>query len=161
MPYQHNRHIFGAESSLTCTNYALQQRAKLFGMEYPIASQVMMDNFYVDDMLVSVHTTEQASEVIHELKSLLAKGGFKLTKWFSNFEEIFENSGITSIENEDNPKVLGLEWIAATDLFTVQKDQKFLQKSNWTQKTSFVNSIASVRSSAFHGTIWSFEEGCL
>ena len=97
--YQYNRHIFGAKTSPTCASYALQQCAKLFGMEHPIASQVVMDNFYVDDMLLSVHTTEQASEVIQELKSLLAKKGFNLTKWFSNFEEVFENSEITSIES--------------------------------------------------------------
>ena len=60
-------------------------------------------------MLVSVHTTEIASEVIHELKSMLAKGVFNLTKLFSNFEEFFENSEITPIESEDTPKVLGLE----------------------------------------------------
>ena len=109
MPYQNNRQIFGAKSSSTYANYALQQCAKLFEMEHSIASQVVMDNFYVDDMLLSVHTTEQASEIIHEIKSLLAKGGFNLTKWFSNFEEIFENSEITPIESKDNPKVLGLE----------------------------------------------------
>ena len=81
MPYQYSRRIFGAKSSPTCLNYALQQCAKLFGLEHPIASHVVMDNFYVDDMLLSVHTIEQASEVIHDLKSLLAKGSFNLTKW--------------------------------------------------------------------------------
>ena len=71
MPYQYNRHVFGVKSSPTCANYTLQQFAKLFGLKHPIASQVIMDNFYVDDMLLSVHTIEQASKVIHDLKSLL------------------------------------------------------------------------------------------
>ena len=137
MPYQYSRHIFGAKSSPTCANYALQQCAKQFGLEHPIASHMVMDNFYVDDMLLSVHTIEQASEVIHDLKSLLAKGGFNLTKWFSNFDEIFENSEIPPIESEDNPKVLGLEWIAADDLLSVRKDQEFLQKTNWMQRQVF------------------------
>ena len=53
---------------------------------------------------------------------------------FSNFEEIFENNEITPIESEDNPKVLGLEWIAADDLLIVRKDQEFPQKTNWTQR---------------------------
>ena len=65
---------------------------------------------------------------------MLAEGGFNLTKWFSNFEEIFENSEITPIESEDNPKVLGLEWTAADDLLTVRKDQEFSQKTNWMQR---------------------------
>ena len=134
MPYQYNRHIFEANLSPTCANYALQQCAKLFGLEHPSASHVVMDNFYVDDMLLSVHTIEPASEVFHDLKSLLAKKGFNLTKWFSNSEDLFENSEITPIESEDNPKVLGREWIAADDLLTVRKDQAFLQKKNWTQR---------------------------
>ena len=116
--------FFGAKLSPTCTNYALQQCAKLLGMEHFTASQLLMDNFYVNDMLLSVHTTEQASEVIHQLKSLLLKGDF-------NLKEIFGNSEITPIEHENNPKFLGLEWIAADDLLTLRKDQEFLQKTNW------------------------------
>ena len=85
-------------------------------------------------MLLSVHTTEQAFEVFHELKSLLAKRGFNLTKLFFNFEEIFENSEITTIESEDNLKVLELECMAADDLSTVRKKQEFLPKTNWTQR---------------------------
>ena len=159
MPYQYNRQIFGTKLSPSCANYALQQCAKQFGLEHPIASHVVMDNFYVDDMLLSVHTIEQASEVIHDLKSLLAKRGLKLTKWFSNSEEIFENSEITPIESEDNPKVAGLEWIAADDLLTVRKDQEFLQKTNWT-KDKFCQRCRKclILWSSWHHL--SFEEGC-
>ena len=81
--------------------------------------------------------------MIQVLKSLLAKRGFNLTKCFSNSEEIFENSEITPIESEDNAKVLGLEWIAADDQLTVRKDQKFLQKTNWTQKQN-LSSVSQV-----------------
>ena len=133
MLYQYNRHIFGAKSSPSCANYVLPQCAKMFRMERPIASQVEMNNFYVDDMLLSVHTTEQSSELIHELKTSLAKGGFNLTKLFSNFKEIFKNSEITPIESEGNPKVLGLERMATDDLLAVRKDQEFLQNKNSTQ----------------------------
>ena len=55
MPYQYNRHIFGAKSSPTCANYALQQCAKLFEMEHLIASQLVMDNFYVDVTQLNKH----------------------------------------------------------------------------------------------------------
>ena len=58
-------------------------------MIIPFALQALMDNFFVDDMLLSVHITEQASEVIREMKSLLAKGDFDFTKWLSNVEEKF------------------------------------------------------------------------
>ena len=91
-----------------------------------------MDNFYVDDMPLSVHTTEQASEVIHEMKSLLAKGGFNLTKWFSNFEEILENSENTPIESEDNcskgPRIPAENELNAATRFVNSATQGFVNR---------------------------------
>ena len=71
---------------------------------------------------------------MHELQPLLAKGGFNLSKWFPNSEEVFENSETTPIESEENPKVLGLKWTAGNDPLTVRKNQEILQKTNWTQR---------------------------
>ena len=34
MQYQYNRHVFGAKLSKACAIYALQQCAKLFGLEH-------------------------------------------------------------------------------------------------------------------------------
>ena len=116
-------------------------------MEHPIAAQVVMGNFYVDDTLLSVHKTEQTSEVTHELKLLLLKGGFNLTKWVCNFEEVFENSEITPIESEDIPNVLGLEWIAARDLnesVNCSEGPRIPAEIKFEAKTSFVNSVTSV-----------------
>ena len=85
-------------------------------------------------MLLSNHTTEQTSEVIHELKPLLAKGGYKLTILFLNLEEFFDNTEITSRESKHNPKKLGLEWIAGDYWLTDRRDQKFLQIMNRTRR---------------------------
>ena len=35
---------------------------------------------------------------------------------------------------EDNPKVLGFEWIAINDMLTVRKEQEFPQKTNCMQR---------------------------
>ena len=78
--------------------------------------QAVKDNFYVEDILLSVHATKQASEVFNELKPLLAKAVFNLTKLFSKFEKAFENSDIKPTESEDSPKFFGLDWIADDDV---------------------------------------------
>lgn len=41
-------------------------------------------NFYVDDLLLSVDTEEEAVATSRTLKAILRKGGFRLTKWTSN-----------------------------------------------------------------------------
>ena len=113
-----------------------QQCAKFSGTENPIASQLEMDNFYVDIMLVPLHTTEKAPEIINEKNH--CEWRLYFTKWFSKFEEMFENIANRPIKLEDS-LVLGLEWIAGDNLLTVRKDQEFLQKTNWTQGSdSFV-----------------------
>ena len=45
-------------------------------------------NFYVDDCLKSVESAKNAVEFMHQLTSILSKGGFRLTKWLSNSSEV-------------------------------------------------------------------------
>ena len=41
-------------------------------------------NFYVDDLLKSVKTVEDAKKLYEQLIPMLASGGFHLTKWIRN-----------------------------------------------------------------------------
>lgn len=41
-------------------------------------------NFYVDDLLLIVNTTQEASILSRHLRVVLAEKGFRLTKWMSN-----------------------------------------------------------------------------
>ena len=47
----------------------------------PIAVVTVKRSFYVDDCLRSVASKEEAITVVHGTKDLLAKGGFRLTKF--------------------------------------------------------------------------------
>lgn len=47
-------------------------------------------NFYMDDLLKSVPTTDEAIRLAHQLIDLLKKGGFRLTKWLSNSREVIQ-----------------------------------------------------------------------
>ena len=44
-------------------------------------------NFYMDDCLKSVESYSQAVNLAAQLRDLLARGGFRLLKWFSNRAE--------------------------------------------------------------------------
>ena len=78
-------HIFGAADSPCCANYALRRTA-LDNRDTcsSLATQSVLQNFYVDDLLTSVETPNVAISLYKELSELLAKGGFHLHKWTSN-----------------------------------------------------------------------------
>ena len=78
-------HVFGGSSSPSCSNFALRKTAldneELYGKN---VATILERNFYVDDMLKSFSTAEEAITVIQQVKDLCSNGGFNLTKFISN-----------------------------------------------------------------------------
>ena len=122
--YEYGKHIFGAKSSPTCANYALQQVARDNAQESPQIAKLIMRNFYMDDFVKSVPSAEQAIEIYNMLRAMLARGGFHLTKWISDCEQT-----MTSIDQADksssssktfeaeatSPSTLGMQWNVDAD----------------------------------------------
>lgn len=105
-------HIFGATSSPTCANFALNKVADDHRDNFNSAETIktVKSNFYVDDCLKSCGTEAEAKELAKDLKALLSKGGFNLTKWSSNSREV-----VDAIPEED--RSVGVYWEVATDQF--------------------------------------------
>ena len=103
-------HLFGATSSPFCAIFALHQTAEddLNEFEEEVIATVK-DNFYIDDLLKSVPTVEKALKLIPQVTNLLSKGGFRLSKWLSNREEV-----LNAIPEEERSK-------SATYLFDCAK----------------------------------------
>ena len=81
-------HIFGAKSSPCCANKALSMTAHDNETKYsPEVIRTVHRNFYVDDVLKSVPSTEQAVRLTSDLTKLLKEGSFRLTK-FASCEQI-------------------------------------------------------------------------
>ena len=83
--------IFGAASSPSTANYVLRRTAA-GNREDPAFSQETINavskNFYMDDFLKSVNDVATPSMLQQEMTSLLARGGFRLTKWNSSSREV-------------------------------------------------------------------------
>ena len=47
--FQYTRHIFGAKSSPTCANFAVQKVATDNKDDFPQAAEAVFDSLYVDD----------------------------------------------------------------------------------------------------------------
>ena len=87
--YQMLVHIFGAKSSPSVAGYALRKTADDNKQDFSReAVDAVFRDFYVDDLLKSFAHSERAITVSKELKELLAKAGFELTKWNSNSRKV-------------------------------------------------------------------------
>ncbi len=122
-------HLFGGVWSPSCANYALRRTATdnkdAYGSE---VINAVYDNFYVDDLLISVPTSRVAIDLYKGLKTLLKRGGFNLTKWTSNKRDVLdaipESELSKDLKNLDldrdvlpTERALGLHWETEKDTF--------------------------------------------
>ncbi|XP_028413873.1 uncharacterized protein LOC114536722 [Dendronephthya gigantea] len=144
-------HIFGAKSSPCCANKALLQTADDNETKYgKDVADIVRHNFYVDDLLKSTGTVEDATRLARNLIDLLAEGGFRLTKFMSNRKEVLKSipskeRATPALDLDLNKlpisRTLGLCWDADSD--------EFYFSSIKTDKPSTKRGILSVVSSLF------------
>src|SRR5664279_1022300 len=87
--FRMNAHLFGGVWSPSCCSFILRRTAEDNQSEFhrEIIDTVHR-NFYVDDCLKSVQSKKHAVELVQNLSRLLARGGFRLTKWISNDRDV-------------------------------------------------------------------------
>ena len=91
VPYQINTHAFGLRSSPAVANFALRSIAHKASLGEPDvvdkASRAMLESLYVNDLLSSTDTTDEAATLLSELTGRLASFGIKLHKFVSSHGE--------------------------------------------------------------------------
>ncbi|CAG2248710.1 unnamed protein product [Mytilus edulis] len=117
--------------------------------ETEIASTVER-NFYVDDLLKSVDTEERAVQLATDLREIMKRGGFRLTKWLSNskvvINEIPNSERAPSVEilksNTALPtdRALGVIWDVNDDAikYKVKLEEKPLTRRGITSTVSSI-----------------------
>ena len=85
------KHVLGAKSSPSIANFVLKITAELEsdGIDDETVD-VVNKNMYVDDLMRSETTSERTIQLVKQLRELLARGGFRLTKWYSNTEMFWQ-----------------------------------------------------------------------
>src|SRR5436190_17811745 len=58
------------------------------GNSFPLASTVLRDNIYVDDVLFGAEDIHNLKQIRDQVRDLLKRGGFDLRKWASNDSEL-------------------------------------------------------------------------
>ena len=125
--YQMMVHLFGATSSPSCANFSLRRTAEDNYQEFSKeAVDSVKDNFYVDDCLKSVSSETKAIGLVNELRTLLSKGGFRLTKWISNSRKVIDSIPLSEragsvkdllLDQLPIERALGVRWDVESDTF--------------------------------------------
>ena len=129
LQYRMCRVTFGVSASPYLAVRTLQQTARDHGEGYPEASAHILQNFYVDDFLGGADSTQEALQLYTDIRSILHKGGFNLTKWRSSSKEVLKNipahlqesvliKQSTSLQAPTISKALGLVWDANLDVMS-------------------------------------------
>ncbi|XP_026136037.1 uncharacterized protein LOC113113774 [Carassius auratus] len=126
--YRMKVHLFGASSSPGCGNYGLKYLASI-ERKYPLAASFIINNFYIDDSLISLESVELAIRLVEEAQARCAKGKLHLHKFVSNNRKVLasisESDRAVEVENVDFhndylpvKNVLGVRWDVENDAFT-------------------------------------------
>ncbi|XP_075157794.1 uncharacterized protein LOC142231060 [Haematobia irritans] len=124
--YELNTVTYGTTSAPYLAIRVLQKLAEDFKIVFPKASQVLVSDSYVDDIISGADNIEDARLLRDNLNELLRRGGCNLRKWISNSNDFLENiskedrdPSITLGFDHDNVvKTLGLQWNTRTDSFS-------------------------------------------
>lgn len=108
---------------------ALRSTALKYVDEYPQASQFIVKNSYVDDILASVKSLDVAKQLMKDVEFVLYQGGFKVKHWkISGEEHEFEET--VTPPRLDKEKVLGVVWHPRADCFSFEVKINFYCRSN-------------------------------
>ena len=122
---------FGAVSSPSGVNFALQGLVKGNPSFSENSRGVILGNFYVDDILASGDDEKRLIQGALDVKQLCKLGGFHLTKFKSTSnkllpqeDEVKENLRIDLQEKDckiSSEKTVGICWMLDTDRFGIEK----------------------------------------
>ena len=123
--YEAMRLMFGDRASPYLAQYIVRQHAKDNSDDYPLAVAIILLQMYMDEIMTSLETDDEAIKARDQLIELLSKAGFKIRRWCSNRCNVLEDIPLedcmanVNIEESELPsmKALGVQWNAETDMF--------------------------------------------
>lgn len=116
---------FGDRPSGTIAMLALRHTVEKFGKEYPEVYDMIVNNTYVDDILYSTDSVENAFNLMQRAEHVLALGNFHMKHWIVSGQHT--NHKINIMES-DSEKILGLKWNPKEDKFSFNVKVNFSPK---------------------------------
>ena len=122
---------FGARSSPAVAEYCFQRTAEEFAPSEKDVLNAIKDT-YVDDVITGADSVEDARHLVAKVTEALDKGGFKLGRWSTNSEVVWQslNPELRSEEpvnidtKEHTERTLSVFWSPTTDELTFRPKVK-------------------------------------
>ncbi|KAL0803434.1 hypothetical protein ABMA28_017281 [Loxostege sticticalis] len=139
---------YGLKSSSFLATRCLVELAQRYKDQYPLASFVLLNSSYVDDLQCGSNQLIELEQIKKELIELLGLGGFSLHKWCSNHLDILSDIPIESHSLNDKDfdknntyiKTLGLSYNLSSDMFRLTcPDSQVQQSYTKRQVLSFIS----------------------
>ncbi|VEN35328.1 unnamed protein product [Callosobruchus maculatus] len=114
---------FGMKCSPYLALRTVKELVNREGKNYPLASQYILRDLYMDDLVFSEDGEDKAYQIYSEAIELFSKGSFDLTKWSTNSVRLLEQipmekrlSNMVVFKTE--MKILGLQWDPQMDILS-------------------------------------------
>ncbi|XP_076661119.1 uncharacterized protein LOC143364992 [Halictus rubicundus] len=126
--YELNTVTYGTASAPFLATRVLREIGLTCAHIYPTSSKVIINDFYVDDLLTGAQTEYEIETLKTELTQICSQAGMNLRKWASNCPTVTTTDSTESnreIAVDKDPKTLGLLWSPTTDnlIFIVKPPQ--------------------------------------
>ncbi|XP_076300582.1 uncharacterized protein LOC143218899 [Lasioglossum baleicum] len=149
--YELNTITYGTACAPYLSMRVIRELNTLDGADYPLASPVLSNQVYVDDVFFGSPDKKLLEQTRVQLCTLLARGGFNLRKWAGNNPETLynipecEHSHAIDLRifNESELKVLGIRWIPSEDAFYFSL-QQFIPRTDRMTKRELLTEIAKL-----------------
>ncbi|KAJ8972268.1 hypothetical protein NQ314_000251 [Rhamnusium bicolor] len=89
---------------------------------FPQASSIILNDFYVDDLLTGSNDIQQLADICKQVSSILESGGFTLRKWIANNKDVLahintqaDSLGILTLGEHECSKTLGIQCSQTND----------------------------------------------
>ena len=79
--YVIQRVSFGDRPSGAIATVAMRKTAEMGTRQHPRAATIIKENSYMDDIIESVESPDNAKQLKFEIEQLLAVGGYKMKEW--------------------------------------------------------------------------------
>ena len=103
----------GDRPSATIAQAVLRKTAEKEAERYPIETSIIRDNSYMDDIMGSVDTIEEATAIIKNIDMILKNAGFNIKEWILSYMATHPTIGTDVVEQLE--KILGVQFRISND----------------------------------------------
>ena len=131
MTYVMTAVAFGDKPASTIASLALRKTAEMYSEQHPEAALTVLENSYVDDVVDSVASVDEAKRITSDIDELIRKGNFVIKHWKISGDTNHDAENIVKTETHvlnSRDKVLGVMWNPSSGTFSFNVKLNFSKK---------------------------------